>query len=70
MSDPCLFHSTLFGASAHIDSLFNAPESRRTTYHGMQAVGLLRQMLHDQDARGKYETAASVLTLALFNVCT
>jgi hypothetical protein len=70
MCDPCLFHSTLFGAPAHVDSLVNASESHRTTYHGMQAVRLLRQRLHDQDARGIYETAASVLTLALFNVCT
>jgi hypothetical protein len=68
MVDPCLFHSTLFSASAHIDNLHNVPESRQTTYHSMQTVRLLRQKLEDPITRGNYETAAAALALALFNV--
>jgi hypothetical protein len=68
MVDPCLFHSTLFSASAHIDHLHNVPESSRTTYHSMQAVRLLRKKLDDRLARENYEAAAAVLALALFNV--
>ncbi|KAL3495034.1 hypothetical protein BJX62DRAFT_13856 [Aspergillus germanicus] len=68
MVDPCLFHSTLFSASAHIDHLHNVPESRRTTYHSMQTVRLLREKLDDRLARENYEAAAAVLALALFNM--
>ncbi|KAL3443954.1 hypothetical protein BJX65DRAFT_284415 [Aspergillus insuetus] len=68
MVDPCLFHSTLFSASAHIDHLHNVPESHRTTYHSMQTVRLLRKKLNDRLARGNYEAAAAVLALALFNM--
>ncbi|KAL2849396.1 hypothetical protein BJX68DRAFT_237997 [Aspergillus pseudodeflectus] len=68
MVDPCLFHSTLFSASAHIDNLHNVPESRQTTYHSMQTVRLLRQKLEDPITRGNYETAAAALALALFNM--
>ncbi|KAL3462365.1 hypothetical protein BJX64DRAFT_141618 [Aspergillus heterothallicus] len=68
MVDPCLFHSTLFSASAQIDHLHGVPESTRTTYHSMQTVRLLRRKLEDRTTRGNYETAAAVLALALFNM--
>ncbi|KAJ0414041.1 hypothetical protein BJY00DRAFT_46417 [Aspergillus carlsbadensis] len=68
MVDPCLFHSTLFSASAHIDHLRNVPESRQTTYHNMQTVKLLRGKLEDPLVRGDYEAAAAVLALAFFNM--
>ncbi|KAL2825243.1 hypothetical protein BJY01DRAFT_256308 [Aspergillus pseudoustus] len=68
MVDPCLFHSTLFSASAHIDNLRDSAESPRTTYHSMQTVRLLRQKLDDHNSRGRYEVAGAVLALALFNM--
>lgn len=67
--DPCLFHSTIFAASAHIDGLLGIFNNPRTIYHQLQAVQLLRQRLTQPHFRVNYETIAAVLGLGYFDVC-
>ncbi|KAL3485442.1 hypothetical protein BJX62DRAFT_38338 [Aspergillus germanicus] len=68
MNDPCLFHATLFCASAHIDGLRFQPHSRRTMYHQLQAVKLLRERLADVSGPINYELAATALSLCYFSM--
>jgi hypothetical protein len=68
MNDACLFHATLFCASAHIDGLRFQRHSRRTVYHQLQAVKLLRERLADVSGQVSYELAATALSLCYFSV--
>ncbi|KAJ5358518.1 uncharacterized protein N7496_010931 [Penicillium cataractarum] len=68
MHDPCLFHSTLFAASAHLDGLFGIADNPRTIYHQLQAVKLLRERLTQPHFRVNYETIGAVLGLGYFDI--
>ncbi|CEO58448.1 hypothetical protein PMG11_03172 [Penicillium brasilianum] len=68
MHDPCLFHSTIFSASAHLDGLFGIAENPRTIYHQLQAVKLLRERLRQPHFRVNYETVGAVLGLGYFDI--
>jgi hypothetical protein len=66
MADPCLFHATLFCASAHLDLLQGKPHSRITVFHQSCAMRALRDRL--KGGRISYETAATALALVYYNV--
>jgi hypothetical protein len=66
MADPCLFHATLFCASAHLDLLQGNPHSRITVFHQSCAMMALRERL--KGGKISYETAATALTLVYYNV--
>ncbi|KAF9891699.1 hypothetical protein FE257_003711 [Aspergillus nanangensis] len=66
MLDPCLFHGTLFCASAHLDYFHSTPHSPRTLYHQSQALKLVRERLKGNDV--SYEAAATVLALIYYNM--
>jgi hypothetical protein len=66
MADPCLFHATLFCASAHLDLLQGQPHSRTTFFHQSCAMMALRERL--KGGKICYETAATGLALVYYNV--
>lgn len=45
LSDPCLFHSSLYGASAHFDALNGQTESPITLFHRTETLRLLKNQL-------------------------
>ncbi|KAL4885635.1 hypothetical protein BJY04DRAFT_180114 [Aspergillus karnatakaensis] len=66
MADPCLFHGTLFSASAHLDWVQGISHNPRTLYHQAQALTLLRERLQrDQIC---YETVATAEALIYYNM--
>ncbi|KAL2809144.1 hypothetical protein BJX63DRAFT_371595 [Aspergillus granulosus] len=68
LSDPCLFHSTLFSASAHMDGLQGIANNPRTICHQLQAVKLLRERLRQPQFRVNYEAIGTVLGLGFFDM--
>ncbi|CEL11141.1 hypothetical protein ASPCAL14246 [Aspergillus calidoustus] len=66
MADPCLFHATLFCASAHLDLLQGKPHSRMTVFHQSCAMMALRERL--KGGKISYETAATALALVYYNM--
>jgi hypothetical protein len=68
MTDPCLFHATLFSASAHMDGLQGIHNNPLTIFHQLQALKLLRGRLRRPDFRPNYGIIATVLALQFFNV--
>ncbi|KAL4868868.1 hypothetical protein BDV12DRAFT_90933 [Aspergillus spectabilis] len=73
IADPCLLHSTLFGASTYLDSLQKVSRSSRTIYHQLEAIKILRRRLAKASSQVTYEQAASVLALSYFSkplLCT
>ncbi|KAL3456239.1 hypothetical protein BJX64DRAFT_271079 [Aspergillus heterothallicus] len=68
LGDPCLFHATVFSASAHMDGLLGISNNPRTIYHQLQAVQLLRKRLIRPHFRVNYETIGAVLGLGYFDI--
>jgi hypothetical protein len=69
IANPCLLHSTLFCASAYLDSRQNANSpSSRTMFHHLQAVKIIREQLAQPNFQPSYEIAAAVLALSYFTV--
>ncbi|KAL3484126.1 hypothetical protein BJX62DRAFT_219122 [Aspergillus germanicus] len=66
MADPCLFHATLFCASAHRDLLQGKPHSHITVFHQSCAMMALRERL--KGGKISYETAATALALVYYNM--
>lgn len=67
LSDPCLFHSSMYGASAHFDALNGQAESSITLFHRAETLRLLKNQL----ARSKQvndSMVASALTMAHMEV--
>ncbi|KAL2861793.1 hypothetical protein BJX68DRAFT_260598 [Aspergillus pseudodeflectus] len=72
ISNPCLLHSTLFCASAYLDSRQNSSNSlsRRTTFHHLQAVKIIREQLAQPDFQPTYELVAAILALSYFTMAS
>ncbi|KAJ0421587.1 hypothetical protein BJY00DRAFT_107031 [Aspergillus carlsbadensis] len=72
ISNPCLLHSTLFCASAYLDSRQNVSNdlSRRTTFHHLQAVKIIREQLAQPDFQPTYELVAAILALSYFTMAS
>ncbi|KAL3442722.1 hypothetical protein BJX65DRAFT_286187 [Aspergillus insuetus] len=66
MADPCLFHATLYCASAHLDLLQGKPHGRITVFHQSCAMMALRERLKGGEI--SYETAATALALVYYNM--
>lgn len=70
MSDPCLFHATLFSASASIDMLQDQQHSARTLYHHTWAIRLINERLAQTEPVLDYGTLGAVVPLLYYNVGT
>jgi hypothetical protein len=68
MSDPCLFHATLFSASASIDMLRGQQNSSRTLYHQTWAIRLINKQLAQTEPVLNYGTLGAVIPLLYYNV--
>jgi hypothetical protein len=68
MSDPCLFHATLFSASASIDMLRNQPNSMPTLYHQTWVIRLVNERLAHRQPLLTYSTLGAVIPLLYYNV--
>ncbi|KAL4865621.1 hypothetical protein BDV12DRAFT_174448 [Aspergillus spectabilis] len=66
MADPCLFHGTMFCASAHLDWIHGVSHNPRTLFHQSQALRLLRERLKGEQIG--YETTATALALTFYNM--
>lgn len=67
--DPCVFHTTLYTASAHLDAFRGVKNSSMTLYHQTVALQLLQARLHDPAAVFSESLIACVITLVFFSVC-
>lgn len=68
MTDPCLFHATLFSASASIDILKGHQTSIVTLYHQTSTIRMLSERLNQDVPLLSYGTLGSVLPLIFYNV--
>lgn len=68
MSDPCLFHATLFSASASIDMLRGQQNTARTLYHQTWAIRLINERLAQTEPVLNYGTLGAVIPLLYYNV--
>ncbi|PCG97463.1 Hypothetical protein PENO1_063250 [Penicillium occitanis (nom. inval.)] len=68
MSDPCLFHATLFSASASIDMLRNQPNSMPTLYHQTWVIRLVNERLAHRQPLLTYSTLGAVIPLLYYNM--
>jgi hypothetical protein len=68
MQDPCLFHATMFSASAAIDNLNNRGNNLITIYHQTCAIRLVNERLSKETPVLNYGTLGSVIPLILCNV--
>lgn len=68
MTDPCLFHATLFSASASIDILKGRQNSTVTLYHQTSTIRMLSERLNQDVPLLNYGTLGSVLPLIFYNV--
>ncbi|GAQ46164.1 hypothetical protein AtubIFM55763_009758 [Aspergillus tubingensis] len=68
MSDPCLFHATLFSASASIDMLQGQQHSARTLYHHTWAIRLINERLAQTEPVLDYGTLGAVVPLLYYNM--
>ena len=68
MLDPCLFHATIFSASATIDRLKSQDSNLITIYHQTWAIRLLNERLNQETPVLGYDTLGSVVPYILHNV--
>jgi hypothetical protein len=68
MSDPCLFHATLFSASASIDRLLGRPNTTLTLYHQTWAIRLINERLAQTEPVLTYGTIGAVIPLLYSSV--
>jgi hypothetical protein len=68
MSDPCLFHATLFSASVSIDMLRGQKCIARTLYHQTWALRLINEQLAQTEPVLNYGTLGTVVPLLYYNV--
>jgi hypothetical protein len=69
MTDPCLFHATLFSASASIDMLRGQQSTTLTLYHQTWAIRLINERLAQREPVLTYGTLGAVIPLLYYNVC-
>lgn len=70
MADACLFHATLFSASASIDILMGRQNNTVTLYHQTSTIRMLSERLNQETPLLNYGTLGSVLPLVFYNVST
>ncbi|GKZ66249.1 hypothetical protein AnigIFM50267_011097 [Aspergillus niger] len=68
MMDPCLFHATLFSASASIDILRCQQNTAVTLYHQTWAIRLLNERLAQPEPVLTYGTLGAVIPLLYYNM--
>ncbi|GKZ32780.1 hypothetical protein AbraIFM66950_002404 [Aspergillus brasiliensis] len=68
MTDPCLFHATLFSASASIDMLRGQQNTAVTLYHQTWAIRLLNERLAQPEPVLTYATLGAVIPLLYYNM--
>ncbi|KAL4994477.1 hypothetical protein BDV10DRAFT_203805 [Aspergillus recurvatus] len=68
MSDPCLFHATLFSASASIDVLRGQQNTTLTLYHQTWALRLINERLAQREPILTYGTLGAVIPLLYYNM--
>lgn len=68
MSDPCLFHATLFSASTSVDMLRGQQNTARTLYHQTWAIRLINERLARTELVLNYGTVGAVIPLLYYNV--
>ncbi|KAL2816538.1 hypothetical protein BJX63DRAFT_138661 [Aspergillus granulosus] len=68
MTDPCLFHATLFSASASIDMLRGQRNSTLTLYHQTWAIRLINERLAQRVPVLTYGTLGAVIPLLYYNM--
>ncbi|KAL5343260.1 hypothetical protein BJX70DRAFT_211943 [Aspergillus crustosus] len=66
LSDPCLFHATLYAGSSHFDLQRGQKPSSITLHHQSEAIRLLNERLSDPNAAADDRTMVAVTPLALF----
>ncbi|KAL4861758.1 hypothetical protein BDV12DRAFT_59449 [Aspergillus spectabilis] len=66
LSDPCLFHATLYAGSSHFDLQRGQRPSSITLYHQSEAIRLLNERLSDPNSAADDRTIVAVTPLALF----
>lgn len=68
LSEPCLFHATLYAGSSHFDHLEKKSQSWITLYHQNEAIRLLNERLSDMTSAADDRTILAVIPLAMFAV--
>ncbi|KAL2826731.1 hypothetical protein BJY01DRAFT_241301 [Aspergillus pseudoustus] len=66
MSDPGLFHATLYAGASHFDLSRGERQSSITLYHQAEAIRLINERLSDPKAAVDDRTLVAVTPLALF----
>jgi hypothetical protein len=67
-TDPCLFHATLYTASAHLDASRGETNNIVTLFHHTEIIRLLNQRLTHSGTELDDTTIAAVVPLAYFEV--
>ncbi|PYI32204.1 hypothetical protein BP00DRAFT_456483 [Aspergillus indologenus CBS 114.80] len=70
MSDPCLFHATLFTGSSNFDLRRGVQQSTITLYHYNELIKSVKKRLSDPSTALDDRTIAAITPLALFAVLT
>ncbi|KAL2807904.1 hypothetical protein BJX63DRAFT_410930 [Aspergillus granulosus] len=73
LTDPCMFHATMYAASAHLDAARNDYDNPITLYHQTQTLHLVQQRIaqsQDGTDEGLDGAIAGVIPLAFFTYLT
>jgi hypothetical protein len=68
LSNPCLFHATLYGASAHLDIVRGQDNGPVTVFHRGRTLQLINNSLGDQDTALSDSVLGAIITLRNFEV--
>ncbi|KAL5047903.1 hypothetical protein BDW71DRAFT_205863 [Aspergillus fruticulosus] len=68
MSDPCLFHATLFSASASINMLRGQQNTAQTLHHQTWAIRLINERLAQTEPVLNYGTLGAVIPLLYYSM--
>jgi hypothetical protein len=71
LSDPCMFHATMYAASAHLDAARNDRDNPITLYHQTETLHLVRKRIaqsQEGTGEGLDGAIAGVIPLAFFTV--
>lgn len=71
LTDPCMFHASLYAASAHLDAARHDCDNPITLYHKSETLRYIRQRIAQSQEgidKGLDEAIAGVVPLAFFAV--
>lgn len=69
MSDPCLFHATIYSISAHLDIIQGSPDNPVTIYHKTETLRLIREAIANSNHSSlSTSVIAATLHLLYFSV--